>query len=383
MDFLKRTWVEINLDNALFNLQAIRSVCKKPIIAVIKANAYGHGAIEMARFYLKNGINRFAVSNIEEAIELRRGGITGEILILGFTPCTLAPRLIEYDLTQTIFSYEYAEQLSAEATSTVRIHIKLDTGMGRIGLDCRDSDSGCVEQVRRILELPNFKFQGLFTHFSSADSIRAEDRAYVDRQYALFCQVVSALRKEGYEFTAHCCNSAGTLLDTDKHCDAVRPGIILYGLSPSHDMEPPVPLRPVMTLKTTVAMVKEIDKGTSISYGRTFTSDRPMKVATLPIGYADGYLRAFSGKAEVLICGKRAPVLGRVCMDQIIVDVTDIPDVAVGDEVVLFGEKEITANHLACQADTIGYELLCGIARRVTRVYTAGGKICDIHKMIK
>ena len=137
--------------------------------------------------------------------------------------------------------------------------------MGRIGLDCRDSASGCVEQVRRILELPNFKFQGLFTHFSSADSIRAEDRAYVDRQYALFCQVVSALRKEGYEFTAHCCNSAGTLLDTDKHCDAVRPGIILYGLSPSYDMEPPVPLRPVMTLKTTVAMVKEIDKGTSPS----------------------------------------------------------------------------------------------------------------------
>lgn len=382
MDFLKRTWAEINLDNALFNLQSIRSICCKPIIAVIKANAYGHGAIEMARFYAQNGVQSFAVSNIEEAIELRCGGINAEILILGFTPESLADRLAENDLTQAVFSYEYAQRLSARAKTPVRIHIKLDTGMGRIGLNCRESAAGCIEQIHRILQLPSLDFKGLFTHFSSADSTAPEDRAYVHRQYALFDEAVQALRREGYTFAAHCCNSAGTLLDTDKHCDAVRPGIILYGLSPARDMEPPVPLRPVMTLKTTVAMVKRIAAGTAISYGRTFESTREMTVATLPVGYADGYLRAFSGKAEVLIRGRYAKVLGRVCMDQMIVDVTGIPDVREGEEAVLFGETGITANDLAAVADTIGYEMLCGIARRVPRVYIKNGKICDIHKMV-
>lgn len=382
MDFLKRTWVEINLDHARFNLDSIRSVCGKPLMAVIKANAYGHGAVEMARFYTRQGIDRFAVSNLEEAIELRRAGIAGEILILGFTPCHLAGQLTEYDLTQTILSLPYAQALSAQASQPVRIHIKLDTGMGRIGLDCRENTQACLGEIHEILRLPQLSFAGLFTHFSSADSVAPADRDYVQRQYALFAETVRALRGEGYIFTAHCCNSAATLLDTDKHCDAVRPGIILYGLSPSADLAPPVPLRPVMTLKTTVAMVKQVEANACISYGRTFQTTGEMTVATLPVGYADGYLRAFSGKAEVLIRGRRARVLGRVCMDQMMVDVTGIPGVQAGEEVVLFGAGELTANDLARQADTIGYELLCGIARRVPRVYICDGKICDIHTMI-
>ncbi|MBQ7288949.1 MAG: alanine racemase [Clostridia bacterium] len=383
MDFLKRTWIEVNLDNAQFNLQSIRSVCAKPFMVVIKANAYGHGAIEMARFYMQNGVTQFAVSNIEEAIELRRGGVTGDILILGFTPCTLAAELAEYDLIQTVLSCAYAHELSAQAKQPIRIHIKLDTGMGRIGLDCRESVADCIEEIREIIDLPRLKFQGLFTHFSSADSTRPDERAYVQRQYDLFCDAVRTLRAEGYVFMTHCCNSAATLLDLDKHCDAVRPGIILYGLTPAADLISPVPLRPVMTLKTTVAMVKTVAPETYVSYGRTFRSDRPMRIATLPVGYADGYLRALSGKADVLLHGKRARVLGRVCMDQMMVDVTEIPNVQEGDEVILFGETELTANELAKQADTIGYELLCGIARRVPRVYLSGGAICDIHSMIE
>ena len=382
MDFLKRTWVEINLDNALYNLQAIRSVCDKPLIAVIKANAYGHGAVEMAKFYCENGIEHFAVSNVEEAVELRQGGIEGEILILGYTPCSLANQLTAHRLTQTVFSFEYAKELSNNLSAPINIHIKLDTGMGRIGLNCRNGVESCLAQIKEIISLPKLQFNGLFTHFCSADSEEPNDRAFVDKQYKLFCEAVNTLKNDGYSFMAHCCNSAGILLDNDKHCDAVRPGIILFGLFSSADVKPPVHLRPVMTLKTTVAMVKDIDKDTYISYGRTFKSAKKMTVATLPIGYADGYLRAFSDKAEVLIKDKRAKVLGRVCMDQIIVDISDIPSVNVGDEVVLFGEKDITANDLAKTADTIGYELLCGIARRVTRVYIKDNKICDIHKMI-
>lgn len=382
MDFLKRTWVEINLDNAKHNLNAIRRICNKPIIAIIKANAYGHGAVEMARFYSRQGVNRFAVSNIEEAIELRRAGITGEILILGFTPCHMADELAKYDLVQTILSADYARELSEKAQTELRIHIKLDTGMGRIGLCCLKDTSACIAEIHEILRLPRLKFEGLFTHFSSADSLKEDDRDYTGRQYALFSRVAESLKAEGYSFLAHCSNSAATLLDTEMCCDAVRPGIILYGLSPAADLPLPIELRPVMTLKTTVAMVKQIEAGVSISYGRLFTSSGPMTVATLPVGYADGYLRAFSDKAEVLIRGRRAKVLGRVCMDQIMVDVTGIPDVREGEEVVLFGEAGITANDLALQADTIGYELLCGIARRVPRVYMEGGKILDVHAMI-
>lgn len=382
MDFLKRTWVEINLDHAQYNLEAIRSVCAKPLIAVIKANAYGHGAVEMAQFYTRQGVDRFAVSNIEEAIELRRAGIAGEILILGFTPCQLADQLAAYDLVQTILSLDYARALAKKAERPVRIHIKLDTGMGRIGLCCLGDTAACLKEIHQILQLPQLKFEGLFTHFSSADSTSQGDRDYVQRQYALFSEVVQALREEGYAFLAHCCNSAATLLATEMHCDAVRPGIILYGLSPAADLPLTVPLRPVMTLKTTVAMVKRIGAGVSVSYGRIFTSERPMVVATLPVGYADGYLRAFSDKAEVLIRGRRARVLGRVCMDQMMVDVTGIPDVREGEEVVLFGDSGITANDLALEADTIGYELLCGIARRVPRVYIRDGRICDVHTMI-
>lgn len=382
MDFLKRTWVEIDLDNALYNLNMIRSVCDRPLIAVIKANAYGHGAVEMARFYNENGIGAFAVSNIEEAIELRQGGVKGEILILGYTPVEFAGELAKNSITQAVFDYEYAQKLSSAAKDEIKIHIKLDTGMGRIGLDCRTDMAECLDEVHSIIELPNLKFCGIFTHFSSADSPEKADAEYVEKQYGLFKSTVDVLKSEGLKFTAHCCNSAGIMLHPDKLCDAVRPGIILYGLAPSDTVTLPVNLRPLMTLKTTVAMVKDLEKGAAVSYGRTFVSDRDMRVATLPIGYADGYLRSLSGKAEVLIKGKKAPVIGRVCMDQMMIDVTDIKDVAEGDEVVLFGECGMTANELAAEADTIGYELICGIARRVSRVYIKDKKPFDIHKMI-
>ncbi len=341
-------------------------------MAVVKANAYGHGAVPLARLYRERGVRSFAVACLDEAVELRIAGIAGEILILGYTPAPLAGELLQYDLTQTVYDPDQARELSERALSLggrVKSHLKLDTGMGRIGFPCGEDGAACVERVTDILNLPGLLFEGVFTHFSSADGDSPEDREFTRAQFGRFSAAVGKLRERGYRLRAHCCNSAGALLYPEARLDAVRPGIILYGAG-----VPDPSLRPVMTLKTTVTEVKNVSPGTPVGYGRCFTTSRPTRVATLAIGYADGFPRCLTNTGKVTVGGRDVPVIGRVCMDQIMADVTDVPGVSAGDTAVVFGEGGAGADDFAASAGTISYEIFCRVAPRVKRVYTLGGK---------
>ncbi len=373
MDYLKRSWVEIDLDSIVGNLAAIKKAAgDAKVMAVVKADAYGHGAACVAPVLESCGVDFFAVSNIDEATELRFAGIKSPILILGHTPERYAATLAENGISQTVMSADYAKALSKAATEAgvqLNIHIKLDTGMGRIGFVCRE-DTDPVDEIVGVLSLPGFKFQGLFTHFAVADT----DGDYTRVQYDRFCRVADALESRGYKpQLRHCSNSAGILLHGDMKMDMVRAGIILYGLTPDTSVVLPEGFRAAMSFYSTVAMVKELGEGQSISYGRTFTTPSATRCATLPVGYADGFRRALSNKGEVMLCGKKAPVAGRVCMDQTVVDISGIDGVKEGDKVLLFG-PELPVEEMADKCDTINYEIVCGISRRVPRVYTRGGK---------
>lgn len=365
MDFLRRTWAEISIPALLHNYNLIKAIsgsCK--ILPVVKGNAYGHSAVDVANA-LKTEVDGFCVSNFNEATILRQNGIVLPILIFGYTPPECAKALAENNITQAVFSLDYAEQLSSCAGGkTVDVHIKLDTGMGRIGFKAKDD---AIEEISKVYHFKNLNVTGIFTHFSTADSNDTYDIDYADKQYKRFKSTVSALKERGFNTgLVHCLNSAA-LLSADKyHSDACRPGIILYGLNPSSSVTLEG-IQPVMTLKSVVSMVKTINKGDALSYGRNYIADREMRVATVSAGYADGFPRALSGKGEVIVNGKRAKILGNICMDQFIIDVTDIENVKGGDEVILFGE-EITADEIAEICKTIGYEITCGISHRVPRV---------------
>ena len=340
-------------------------------MAVVKADAYGHSARFAAPVLQENGADYFAVSNIEEAITLRGCGITKPILILGYTPVSMASQLFFNDIIQAVFSPEYARDLSKAAVKEnlkIKIHIKLDTGMGRIGFDCRDEDLNGIEDAISAARLPGFVFEGIFTHFSVSDRTPDEEDGFTDIQYNRFSTAVNRFEKAGLKpkFT-HCCNSAAFCLDNDKHMDICRPGIILYGLTPSASLTLKEDFIPVMTLKSVVSMVKDIKKGDTVNYGRTFKADRKMRIATITAGYADGYPRALSNKGYVIIKGKKAPIIGRICMDQLSVDVSHIPQVSQGDEVILFG-KDLPVEELANICGTINYEIVCGISPRVPRI---------------
>ncbi len=386
MDFLKRAWAEIDLNNALFNLEKIRDMANgRYIMPVVKADAYGHGANVLAKLYENNGVTAFAVSNINEAIKLRKFGIKSDILILGFTPTSYINQLYAFNITQAVYCKEYAEQLSDAArcnSFVIKIHIKVDTGMGRIGFDSRNSDFNGLDDIKAVLSLPNLNCEGVFTHFSSADSEDKNDIEFSDCQYDRFIKTVDALKKEGFDFKyIHCCNSAASALRDSDEGNLIRPGIILYGLSPDRSVKHRFSQKPLMSIKSAVSMVKVVEKGQPISYGRTFTAERETKVATVPIGYADGYPRALSSKGRVIINGQFANVLGRVCMDQITVDVTDIDDVYVGTEVTLIGESNgisITFDDIAEICNTISYEIMCNISIRMPRVYIKDGKVTDV-----
>lgn len=366
MDFLRRTWAEISIPALLHNYSLIKAkVTDKKIIPVVKANAYGHDEIAVAKALTEAGADGFAVSNLLEATVLRENGIDLPIIILGYTPPESAKELADNNITQAVFSLEYAELLSSYAgKKTINVHIKLDTGMGRIGFNAKNES---IEEISKVYSFKNLNVTGIFTHFSTADSTAASDSEYADKQYEHFKNTVNALKERGFETgIVHCLNSAA-ILSADKYeSDACRPGIILYGLNPS-DSVTLEGIRPVMTLKSVVSMVKTINKGDALSYGRTFIADKEMRVATVSAGYADGFPRILSGKGEVIVNGKRAKILGNICMDQFIIDVTDIEGVKSGDEVILFGE-EITADEIAKKCQTIGYEITCGIAPRVPRV---------------
>ncbi len=372
MEFFHRTWAEIDLNALKSNLKFIKQKATGSLVmAVVKANAYGHSVSFVAPFLEKNGVDYFAVSNLDEALQLRELSITAPILILGYTPIEAVELLEKNSITQCVYSLDYAKQLSEKAVEKgikIKIHIKLDTGMSRLGFDCRSNEIWGINDALKCAEMEGFSFEGIFTHFSCADRAKTAEDGFTDLQFARFKKGVEYFKAKGLEpKIAHCCNSAGTLLDDDKHLDLVRTGIILYGLTPNSELPRDNNLTPVMTLKSVVSMVKTINAGDSVNYGKTFTAKRLTKIATVAAGYADGYPRALSGKAYVLIKGKKAPIVGRICMDQLSVDVTEIEDVKIGDEVVLFG-KDLPVDGLADLCGTIDYEIVCNISPRVPRI---------------
>lgn len=378
MDFLHRTWAEIDLDALVHNFDIIKKeAAGAKLMAVVKADAYGHSARIVAPLLEQHGADAFAVSNIEEAITLRGCGITRPILILGYTPVSMAAQLYLNDISQCVYSPEYAAALSERASSDgvkVKVHIKLDTGMSRLGFDCRDERLVGIDDAIAAARLKGFVFEGIFTHFAVSDRTETSEDGFTDKQYSRFCAAAERFEDAGLKPKyRHCCNSAAFCLDSDKHFDMCRPGIILYGLTPSSDLKLKEAFVPVMTVKSVVSMVKTIKKGDTVSYGRTFTADREMKIATVTAGYADGYPRLLSNKGYVLINGKRANIIGRVCMDQMSVDVSDIEDVKQGDEVILFG-KTLPVELLADMCGTINYEIICGISPRVPRITVKGKK---------
>lgn len=383
---IRGAWAEIDLDALAHNMKEIRRLVREDalVTAVIKADGYGHGAKKIAQTLLDNGADRFAVAVLDEGIELRQAGFEVPVLILGFTDPERAEEVVKYNLDQTVYSWELAEALSKEAArqnKKAKIHIKVDTGMGRIGLQPNNES---VNLIKKISELPNVILEGIFTHFAVADTA---DKRYTEEQYEKFNWIISELQKQNVEFNVRHCGNSATIIDLpDMHMDMVRAGIILYGLAPSNEvLLKKIDLRQVMSLKVRITHVKEIEAGQSVSYGRKFIASKKSKIASLPIGYADGYTRMLSGKAEALVKGKRVPVVGRICMDQCMIDITGIEDVKVGDEVVLFGRQGkdmIHIDELAEKLGTINYEIVCMISKRVPRVYIKGGKIVDILNYI-
>lgn len=352
-------------------------------MAVVKANAYGHGDQMIASELQAQGVTWFCVSNIDEAISLRKCGITSHILILGTTPVELAALLVRYHLIQTVYSFEYAQQLSEKLTAeglALECHLKVDTGMGRLGFVHHDGNDA-LKELLRVCRMPGLIPSGIFTHYAVADEASAESLAYTQKQLAAFNDIYAKLKANGVELkTVHTKNSAGIECLGKEHFGFVRAGIILYGLNPSGEVVDPG-IKPVMELKSVVSMVKKVGPETSISYGRKFISDHEMTVATIPVGYADGFSRSLSGRAEFLVRGKRAKVIGTVCMDQLMLDVSHIPGVTMGDEVTIFGrdgEEEVSAADLAEMAGTISYEIICAVGHRVPRVYYKGDQVVGV-----
>ena len=381
-EFLKRTWAEIHLDRLQGNFQAIQASLApgSQAMAVVKADGYGHGAAAAAKALREAGAAWFGVSNLEEAVQLRRAGIDGDILILSFTPPEEAGRLAEFAVTQTVLSRPYAEELDAAAQAAgvrVRVHLKVDTGMSRVGfLYHREGDEAVLDDMAAACRLPHLTAEGIFTHFASADE--EEDGGFTRRQFALFMDAVRRQEDRGVSFALrHCCNSATTLRYPEMHLDMVRPGIILYGLSPAPWMEGMLPLDPVMELKTTVSMIKDLPADTPVSYGRIYTTGEARRVATVPIGYADGYPRVLSNRADMLLAGRRVRVVGRVCMDQCMLDVTglDVRESMVATVFGRDGEAFLPVEELADHMGTINYEVVCQISKRVPRLFVRDGQV--------
>lgn len=368
-----RAVAQIDVNAIIHNYRQIRKSLPSDIkiMSIVKADGYGHGAVEIAQILQKQAVDYLAVAIASEGAELREAGIRTPILVLGYTPAAEIPILIENDLTQTIFSYEMAKYISYEASKLgkrIKIHIKVDTGMGRIGFFPHPTS---IEEIVDINQLPNIEIEGIFTHFASADE---GDKTYTNEQSAIFHGFLKELQQVGIEFPIiHAANSAGIIMHKNTHLSMVRLGIALYGHYPSEEAEShELGIIPAMSLKTQIVHIKEVPKGQSIGYNRTYTTAKVTKIATIPIGYADGYARGLSNKGRVLIRGEYAPVVGNICMDQFMVDITHINYVDVGDEVVIFGKqnhKEILVEEIAGLLGTINYEIICMIGKRIPRVY--------------
>ncbi|MFA5658709.1 MAG: alanine racemase [Oscillospiraceae bacterium] len=382
--FHKRTWAEIHLDRLERNFNTLKSFLgdKTQPVAVVKANAYGHGDEAVAPFLEKIGVKWFAVSNISEALRLRTIGIKGEILVLGYGFPEDVANAVSNNIILTVTGIEHAQTLSKKipAEKKLRIHIKIDTGMGRIGVLC-SSIQACANEIEKICKIDNLSAEGIFTHLSAADSSEKSDIAYTSCQIERFLAVENELESKGIRLLhRHYLNSAGSVYHSGDKSTLSRLGIMLYGLYPNHSLELPCPLEPVMDFKTTITQVKIIKAGDFVSYGRTYIAEKDTQIASMAVGYADGYSRLLSSIGEVLINGKRAKIAGRVCMDQTMLDVTGIT-VKSGDTVTLFGSSEddlITADDLADLYGTIGYEIICGISKRVPRVIFYNGEIINV-----
>lgn len=381
INYLRRTWATVNLNNLDYNIREIQHMLKPgcEIMGVVKADAYGHGDAMIAKRMIKNGVNWFGVSNIEEALSLRGKGIHKDILIFGDTPCKLAKVLAAQHITQTVYSPDYARELSRasqEQGVVVDVHIKVDTGMGRIGYLCYDDIPSAADAVEATVLLPSLNATGIFTHFSCADEISQSAKDYTIMQYDRFIKLCDLLQERGITFRhRHCCNSGGVVCHPEMQMDMVRPGIILYGHSPSAEIADRLHFKPLMELKSVVSQVKEVDEGRSISYGRIYTTDGPRTLATVCIGYADGYTRSLSGRANMVINGSLVRVVGRVCMDQLVIDVTDL-DVKPGDVATVFGsdgQNTVTVEELAELTGSLNYEVICLVGKRVPRVYLEDG----------
>lgn len=382
--FVKRTWVEINLDHIKHNFSEIKKRVgnDNKLMCVVKADAYGHGAEYIATELEEMGADWFAVSNLEEAIQLRKYGINKPILILGYTPIDMAEKLYNFNISQAILSYDYAVKMSEVCRNKgikIKGHIKLDTGMSRIGFSCHSEleINNTVNLIEKLHDLNTIEIEGMFTHFAVADS-PMNGVEFTNKQFESFMLTANKLKERGICIPLkHCCNSGGIIDYPEMKLDMSRAGIILYGLSPSSQLDGKINIKPAMQFKTVVSQIKKIKKGATISYGRTFTAKDEMLIATVPIGYADGYSRNLSNKAHMLVCGKRVPVVGRVCMDQLMLDVSGVEGVQEGSEVVVFGRQgneEISVDELAGLIDTINYEIICLIGKRVPRVYYKNGE---------
>lgn len=378
-----RLLAEINLDAIGNNIREIKSIIKQDtqLLAVVKADAYGHGAEEVSKVCLYNGADQLAVATCDEGVQIRQWSIQVPILILGNTVEGQLETVINYGLTQAIFRYETAKLMSdiaAKLGKTALVHIKIDTGMSRIGFLPTDES---IAEIERIFALPNLKVTGIFTHFATADE---KDKTFTNVQYKRFRYVTDTLNNKGYkDFIRHCANSGAILDMPDLQLDMVRAGIIIYGMYPSSEVTHPINLIPAMSLKSQISYVKYLEENVSVGYGRTYFTTHRTKVATVPIGYADGYSRAFSNKARVIVNGQYAPVIGNVCMDQMMIDVSDIADVKDGDSVIIMGsdsENTVSAEELASISNTINYEIVCNVGKRVPRVYIKNGEIINTKK---
>lgn len=389
---LNRSWAEVDLRHIRENSRSLRQAIRRntEICAVVKADAYGHGVAQVVPVLLATGATRLAVSMLDEAIELRRSGIDVPILVLSYTDPRRADEIIGHGITQTVYSRDLAAALSAAGERLgrdARIHIKVDTGMGRVGFQ---AGYEAIKAIHDIRLFPHIIIEGLYTHFSTADE---PDEQYTRMQFERFMTISSELDRVGLPIPIkHVCNSAATLRFPEMHLDMVRPGLILYGMIPPGCPPSvlPVTLTPAMTLKSNVILVKEVPAGTAISYGRLFVTNRPSRIATVPIGYADGYSRRLTGRAEMLIQGQRFPVVGRICMDTCMADVTDaMVPVSTGSEVVLFGSQTVdgktsllSVDEMAEWMETINYEVTCIIGKRMPRAYRDEQGICAVHNYL-
>ena len=377
-------WAEIDLKAIAQNVRALRRITNSEarLMAVVKANAYGHGVIEVARRALESGADVLGVARLNEGIELRKAGFDAPTLIFGYTPPALAKKLIEFDLTQTVWSYQTAAALAAalSASKALNVHLKVDSGMGRLGLlpDCcrppaldANSTAKALGEVEAIASLAGLHLEGVYTHFAAADSA---DKSYTRKQFEIFAQFLDEIRKAGLDIpVCHAANSAAIIDMPETHLDMVRAGISIYGLYPSDEVDKDrIALQPAMALKSRVVHLKKVPAGFKVSYGMTHETSKPTTIASVPVGYADGFSWLLSSRGHMLVGGRRAPIVGRVCMDTTMLDVGHVPGIDLEDEVVIFGRQQdasITADEIAASLDTINYEIVSSLTARIPRVY--------------